>query len=51
MDAVRIALQALERISQKDPQSATCGPNAPEVCENGCIGCVARAALNAMVKP
>jgi hypothetical protein len=38
-------IQALIAISARDPQSDTCGPAAPEICENGCIGCIARAAL------
>lgn len=37
--------RALEIIDEKDPQSETCGPLAPQVCENNCIGCIARAAL------
>jgi hypothetical protein len=51
MDAMHIAEYALERISEKDPQSLTCGPNAPEVCENNCVGCVARSALKAIDRP
>lgn len=38
-------VSALRTISARDPQSPTCGPDAPENCENGCIGCIARAAL------
>ena len=36
---------ALEEISIRDPVSDTCGPDAPRVCENCCIGCIARLAL------
>ena len=38
-------IQALRMISERDPQGIPCGPNAPEDCECGCIGCIARAAL------
>lgn len=38
-------LTALSKISQMDPVSSTCGPGAPQECENHCIGCVARAAI------
>jgi hypothetical protein len=38
-------LQALRVISERDPQSDTCGPKAPEDCECGCIGCIARTIL------
>ena len=44
--ALAVLLTALETVSEKDPQSDTCGPSAPDICENGCIGCVARAALS-----
>lgn len=40
--------RSLEAISQRDPQSDTCGPYAPQVCENGCIGCIARSALSSL---
>jgi hypothetical protein len=45
-DMVAMLLNTLDTIAAKDPQSSTCGPAAPDVCENGCIGCVARAALD-----
>lgn len=47
MEREQIILRALYRVSDLDPQSDTCGPDAPTICENGCIGCVARAALDA----
>jgi hypothetical protein len=37
--------QTLRVISARDPQSEACGPEAPEGCEYGCIGCIARATL------
>jgi len=45
-DALKLALEALERVSERDPQSDTCGSAAPDLCENGCIGCISRAALS-----
>lgn len=45
-ELLKSLIDALETISRKDPQSDTCGPSAPHICENGCIGCIARAALS-----
>lgn len=44
-ELLEVLRSALEKVSRQDPQSDTCGPKAPEICENGCIGCIARAAL------
>lgn len=40
-----VLLEALREISFRDGQADTCGPNAPEICENDCDGCIARAAI------
>jgi hypothetical protein len=44
-DKLAVSLNALRLISERDPQSDSCGPNAPEDCEYGCIGCIARSVL------
>lgn len=44
-ETLALTIAALEKVSERDPQSPTCGPAAPDICENGCIGCIARAAL------
>jgi hypothetical protein len=41
----KICQKALESISTRDPQSETCGSNAPMDCAMNCIGCEARKAL------
>jgi hypothetical protein len=42
------AVNALKQVSRMDPPSLTCGPNAPQDCENGCVGCAARKGLLAV---
>jgi hypothetical protein len=44
-DKLEISMNALRLISERDPQSDACGPDAPDDCEYGCIGCIARAVL------
>lgn len=38
-------LAALDKISERDPQSSACGADAPRHCLLGCEGCIARAAI------
>jgi hypothetical protein len=51
MNAVQLSIQALRIISERDPQSDVCGPDAPSKCATSCIGCIARRALQRIGAP
>lgn len=47
----QVSERALRLISERDPQSDTCGAEAPQKCRNKCIGCIARSALQRLAVP